>query len=200
MCSKGKQSKALPIADKEVIQNKTSATFYNRKLDNRPYIDVHMKDEILPTLIDTGSQVTIIGANLIKNIDKWGMLHPFGATIKMADGSVSIPKGEIMVEYSLEKTTKTIPTVILDHPTRSLIAGMNFINEFGITLVDKEKNEYKTQNQLERLPTESGCIYTASLECNDNTNAKEPINGRKKFTKPNKGRKRKRRGRLKRHF
>lgn len=73
------------------------------------------------------------------------------------------PNGEILVEYSIGNKTKTIPTLILNQETKSLIIGMNFLNEFGIGVTSISSNQINTQ---QNTSIESGCVYIATIENN----------------------------------
>lgn len=140
-----------------------STLFFTTRFDNRPYINVKVGDEIIPALVDTGAQMTVIGTNLIKDISKWGILHPYGGTVRMADCSSQVPKGEILVNYGVDDVLKTIPTIILNQNTKSLIVGMNFLNEFGIGITDIKENHVKI-HKMETKEENIGEIHVTTLE------------------------------------
>lgn len=63
-----------------------STIIFTLDSDNRPHLEVSVKNRQVIGLIDTGSQVTAIGNNSFKKIDDWGdELLPFIGKLRMAD-------------------------------------------------------------------------------------------------------------------
>lgn len=124
-----------------------SILFFKLDHDKRPYINVTVNERIIPALIDTGAEVTVVGLNIVGKVEDWGKLYPCVGSMRLADSSVKIaPLGEILVEYTTNNTTKKVPTVILKQPTKSLILGTDFLEAFGIGITDVRHHHAKIFN------------------------------------------------------
>lgn len=138
-----------------------SSLFFYKNGDNRPYINMIVKGRIVAALVDTGSQVTVVGSNMISDVSRWGKLLPYSDNIRMANGSFHSPKGRLMVEYFIDGIGRTIPTIVMNEPTNSLIIGMDLFNEFGIGLTNVRDNRV---TMLKRNSLDSGDLEFSGME------------------------------------
>lgn len=144
--------KSEPISPSKVVSddepNIVSAIFFPKGTDNRPHAVVTVRGRKVTALIDTGSQITIMGTNVMTNVSEWGeRIEPYIGSLHMADLTQTKPVGQIFVEYEYEGIRHTVPTIILAGKTNHLILGMNFISVFNIIITDIQNVVSQTQGR-----------------------------------------------------
>lgn len=117
----------------ETQSQKIAALMFAIGNDKRPHTNVLVMGRFITALVDTGAQMTAVGINHFTCINDWGeTLEQCPFTIHMADQSSQRPLGQVSVKYQWEGITRSVPTIILDRPTTTLILGMDFLRQFNI--------------------------------------------------------------------
>jgi transposase InsO family protein len=101
---------------------------------NRPYLMVHVNGFDILGMLDSGSNVTILGADSLKLINDLGLrLFETSVRAKSVDGSDLPIMGHVYMPFRVESRTAVIPTLIMPKLPRRLILGMDFWQEFKIS-------------------------------------------------------------------
>lgn len=101
--------------------------------DNRPYVSVRVNGVYVKGLLDSGANVTILGRNCLKNIEKWNLqLKPMTNSIRTANGAHCKALGYVDVPFEFRGRKRVIPTLLIEEITKELILGTDFWNAFRI--------------------------------------------------------------------
>lgn len=111
-----------------------------KNVDDRPHAKVSVGGIEHVKLLDSGSQATVVGKNLIgKIMPHWREhLPPPEFNISPVDECHEmVPHGMVDIEYSYIGMTRLVPTVILDVDTKRTILGQTFLKAFDIGLAKR---------------------------------------------------------------
>lgn len=101
--------------------------------DDRPRVRVFVNHIEINALLDSGSNVTVMGTNSDVILKESGLSPiPFFCTISTADGSPHTCRHFVEVPYSFQGKVKIIPTLIVPTIRQTLICGVDFWKAFGI--------------------------------------------------------------------
>lgn len=129
--------------------NTDSTMFYSVGRDDRPHITVTIKGYQVTALVDTDSQITVIGSNIMLNVNDWGeRIEPYIGSLYTVDRSSIQPIGQIYVDYELGDVFHTVPTIVVSESTDYLILGMDFLSAFDIGVIDMGDNTLLTHDTL----------------------------------------------------
>lgn len=131
--------------------------------DNRPHVRVtaHSSEHLM--LLDSGSQITVVGLNWIdKLLPDWKVqLRPSGFHISTVDEKVRLPiLGTVDITYSYIGLTRRVPTVVLSVPSRVPILGKDFMSAFGLDFARMTANGWSS------IPIEYSPAATITKEVN----------------------------------
>lgn len=151
-----------------------------RNVDDRPHACITIGDTEHTMLLDSGSQVTVIGQNLISKLDpNWREhLKPTKFNISPVDESHRyIPLGMIDLAYTYMHMTRVIPTVVLDVDTSKPILGQTFLKAFDI---DFAKRTASGWIPIPTFSIKSGSKNTNTIHVNtlgtvDENSSKRPM-------------------------
>lgn len=110
-----------------------AATYKLNPGDNRPYARVKIGDEYVDGLLDSGANVTVLGAGGYERVKRWNL--PFVAAsgnIRTADGTARGISDCVDVPYEFEGQLNVVRTYLLEHITKPLILGTDFWQAFRI--------------------------------------------------------------------
>lgn len=102
--------------------------------EKRPFLKIHIYDLEFRGLLDSGSEISIIGGKAIKYFTNLASVHysqEFNL-IKTANGSSSSVDGYIFVPVTVKEKTMIIKFYLVPGVSTELILGMNFWKEFNI--------------------------------------------------------------------
>lgn len=117
-----------------------AAIFFSIGSDKRPHVTTIIKGKKVLGLVDTGSQVTVIGTNTLKNFEDWGdNFRPCHLLLRMANKAEQIPLGQFDVEYTFNGITAKVATILTDGDPETLILGMDFQRRFNIGITERLK-------------------------------------------------------------
>lgn len=111
--------------------------------DNRPHALITANDCEHTMLLDTGSQITVVGTNWIDKLHKnWqSHLQPSQFNITTVDEKAKhSPLGVVDIPYSFMGLTRTIPTYVLSVDTRHPILGTTFLEAFNLDFARRTAN------------------------------------------------------------
>jgi transposase InsO family protein len=131
--------------------------FEERLEDNRYHVKVTLAGMEFTAILDSGSNVTILGKNALRLIKKLDLkIIEIKLDIKVADGRSHKSNGYVNAPFSFDGKTHIIPTLVVPSLCTELLLGMDFWEKFGIvpkievaaiesegtTAVIVEKNEH----------------------------------------------------------
>lgn len=110
-----------------------AATYEFHPNDNRPYGRVKIGDEFLDGLLDSGANVTVLGAGGFERVKRWELpILEAEGSIRTADGTIRRISACVDVPYEFEGQIHVVRTYLLEHITKSLILGTDFWQAFRI--------------------------------------------------------------------
>lgn len=108
-------------------------TFELNSEDQRPYAEVKICGEFLNGLLDSGANVTVLGAGGYERVRKWKLpIKPIQSQVRTADGTMRAATGCVDVPYELDGKEIVVRTLLLEHITKDLILGTDFWKAFDI--------------------------------------------------------------------
>jgi RNase H-like domain found in reverse transcriptase/Reverse transcriptase (RNA-dependent DNA polymerase)/Integrase zinc binding domain/Integrase core domain len=101
--------------------------------DNRPFAHVEIFGTTMKGLLDSGSNVSVLGKNSLNFINKF-KLKPtkVSNSIHTVDGTTHRIEGRIDLPFRFGSHKETITTYIIPTLARELVLGMDFWDAFGI--------------------------------------------------------------------
>lgn len=104
--------------------------------DNRPYISVTIGSVKVDSLLDTGSNVTILGQPSLFLLKKLNLSINYDISVHVttADSQIQTVLGYVWLPITLLGVTKDMQILIIPSITQPLILGMDFINSFNLSL------------------------------------------------------------------
>lgn len=135
---------------------------YEKQYDGRPHILVMFGEEALESLVDSGSQCTLVGINHYENSEYLKSLPLLDSNIhfRTADCKRHKCAGKLKVDFTAmiqgKKVTRTIDTLITSMAIPSPILGVDFQNAMGIKMI-----------QVSAIDTDE-----SNVECNSNNKPK----------------------------
>lgn len=140
---------------------------YEKQYDGRPHIIVKFGNESIESLVDSGSQCTLIGINHYENSPYLKSLHRHKSDVhfRTADCKRHCSVGKLKVDFTAtisgKKVTQTIDTLITPMAIPSPILGIDFQNAMGIKM---------TQVSVDAID-----LSESNVECNANNDPKPSI-------------------------
>ncbi|XP_072385439.1 uncharacterized protein [Diabrotica undecimpunctata] len=139
------QSETLPSSSTSVLSsgplnskvhlNSTSLLDVHTN-DNRPYISISVGSETISALLDTGSNVSIIGFPslfLLKKL-KLALNYDVSSQLTTADGNIQSILGYVWLPVTLLSKTQSLKVLIVPSISHKMILGMDFIHLFKLCL------------------------------------------------------------------
>lgn len=114
-----------------------SPLFISTPEDNRPHLSVRIYGQSFQALLDTGANMSIIGARGISILDKFHVpLLPFSSSlaVTVADGSPKPISGKVNLPIVIDGVKKNVQFLVVPDITISFILGINFCQTFNISL------------------------------------------------------------------
>lgn len=130
----------LPERDDDSEEDLSNPPVLSIINDNRPYIKPKVFDTPIRTLLDCGSQRTLISAAtapLWKTSDT--MVFPSNLTLTSASGDCLDVVGRVFLPFWFEGRTKIIETTIVEDLPVDCIAGMDFFTAFDLHITRGKK-------------------------------------------------------------
>ncbi|KAL3287143.1 hypothetical protein HHI36_001622 [Cryptolaemus montrouzieri] len=108
----------------------------SKKNDNRPYICISIESEKISALLDSGSNVSILGAPslYLLRLLNLSLRYDIAISLTTADGQLQNAMGYVELPISLGKLCKILKVLVVPTITHKLILGMDFINVFKLQL------------------------------------------------------------------
>jgi hypothetical protein len=106
-----------------------------------PQIPIHTLNQNHKALIDTGSTISVVAANLLL---KGTEFHPWPESlgpILMLDGGVSVPKGLIDLDFQVARRKYTQYSLVVLSSLEGFLLGMDFLHTCGL-IIDMSKLEW----------------------------------------------------------
>lgn len=134
----GQRSELNKVENVSSIDNNTdfadvAATYKMHPGDNRPYARVKIGDEFVDGLLDSGANVTVLGAGGPERVKRWNLpLVAAAGNIRTADDTAREVNLCVDVPYEFEGQMNVVRTYLLEHITKPLILGTDFWNAFRI--------------------------------------------------------------------
>lgn len=118
----------------------------NKFSDNRPYISVKVFNDSVTALLDSGSNVSIMGNSALFLLKKYNLSLNYNVSVQVstADGQEQNTLGFIHVPICLEGTSKTIKLLVVPSIAHKLILGMDFIRCFELS-IDFRDNSFNSE-------------------------------------------------------
>lgn len=112
----------------------SSPTHVCQNRDTRPYLKIAIYDITFRGLLDSGSEISIIGGNAFKYFSDMGTIHKSTDLdiIKTANGSASPVTGYVFLPVTVDGRTAIIKFYIVPGVSTELLLGINFWKEFQI--------------------------------------------------------------------
>lgn len=144
---------APSFEDTNEISYISKQLFFELENDEREHINVLVREREVVGIVDSGSQITVIGENLLGDVKQWGdVMNPSTRTVATADDRSRFRiVGTIDVDFTFHNKTRTVTLTVLPFTTRKLILGRDFMKRFGISLKLEEGepiNSNETTKQL----------------------------------------------------
>jgi transposase InsO family protein len=107
---------------------------FERKVgDNRLHVRVTLAGMDFIAVLDSGSNVTILGRNALKIIGRLDLeIEDVKLEIKVADGRSHAAYGYVNAPFTFDNRTHIIPTLVVPTLCTELLLGMDFWEKFGI--------------------------------------------------------------------
>ena len=115
-----------------------------KELKGRPSIEFRIKNKSVQCLLDTGARVNVIKAEIIKDM-KDIKIKETKRRIHCANDSELINYGIVQLKVIIERLEKTIDFFVVKDLDPEMIAGIDFLDKFGIKL---KKEPSHTENVL----------------------------------------------------
>lgn len=117
-------------------KEETSPIFISKPGDNRPYLNVSINGKNIMALLDSGSNVTILGASSLYLLKELNLQIDYGISLQIttADGSVQNSLGYVLVPVTLLNQTNHVKMVVVPSVNHDLILGMDFLTSFKFQL------------------------------------------------------------------
>lgn len=114
----------------------TAPLFTQIPYSNRPFTSVTIGGHHLLALIDSGSEITIIGAPGLHLVNSLNLkLMPVNQKfVTTADGTTQPIKGQVLIPLTVNNQTKTLPAWIIPSICHALILGADFCHLFSINM------------------------------------------------------------------
>ena len=135
-CFSSKMEEKRNKTKNEEILKITKLNIKYDKLDGRPSIDFYIKDREVHCLLDTGARVNVIEASLIKNIPNI-RIRESRRRLACANASELINYGTVLLKIKIEGNQKNIKFYVVKGMNPEMIAGVDFLDNFGIKLIKK---------------------------------------------------------------
>jgi len=110
-----------------------------KKLKGRPSVEFRIKDKNVQCLLDTGARVNVIKADLIKGM-KNIQIRETRKRIHCANDSELVNYGTVQIKVIIERVQKTIEFYVVKEIDPEMIAGIDFLDKFGIKLKKEASN------------------------------------------------------------
>lgn len=111
--------------------------------DERPHASMTVSDSEHTMLLDSGSQITVVGINWIDRLqENWReKLKPSQFNIMTVDEKAKyVPVGVVDISYTYMGISRTIPIIVLSVDTRHPILGKTFLDAFNIDFAQRSAN------------------------------------------------------------
>lgn len=110
--------------------------FVKKPNDNRPYLYVKIADVSVLALVDTGSNVSILGSQGLSILRSLNIPIKYNNAVSVttADGKLQEVFGNASLSVTLHSVTKCLTLLVIPSVTHTLILGMDFLQSFGITM------------------------------------------------------------------
>ncbi|XP_072395302.1 uncharacterized protein [Diabrotica undecimpunctata] len=107
-----------------------------RTQDNRPYISINIGSETISALVDSGSNVSIIGSPALFLLKKLNLHLHYDISVQLttADGNVQSTLGYVFLPVTLSGSTQKLKVLVVPSISHKMILGMDFMKLFRISL------------------------------------------------------------------
>lgn len=144
--------------------SETSPLFVSKSGDNRPYLRVNIEHVSILALVDTGSNVSILGSPFLYLLKEFNLSinYDISYAVTTADGSMQNTLGYVCVPLSLGGETKQIKLLVVPSINNGLVLGVDFLDLFDFHF-DFPSRSYSTS-------TLSSCVVN-SIQSFENLSA-----------------------------
>lgn len=107
-----------------------------RENDNRPYVTIKVGTEDISSLVDTGSNVSILGSPCLYLLKKLNLSLNYDISVHLttADGQIQNTLGYVWLPVTLCTVTKNLKVLVVPSISHNLILGMDLIKSFNLKL------------------------------------------------------------------
>ncbi|XP_072403222.1 uncharacterized protein [Diabrotica undecimpunctata] len=104
--------------------------------DNRPYLQIEILGQSCLALLDSGSNISLLGSHSLEMLDKANIsISPISSLqVSTADGTIQSIVGKFETEILVANIRRNITFYIIPSVQNSIILGMDFLNIFNSTL------------------------------------------------------------------
>ncbi|KAK9887659.1 hypothetical protein WA026_023780 [Henosepilachna vigintioctopunctata] len=113
--------------------------------DNRPYLNVNIYDETVSALLDSGSNISILGSSFLYILKALNLSIDYDVSVALttADGKKQSTLGYVFLPITLNEVVKSVRVLIVPSIPHKLILGVDFLELFNIK-VDFSRFVYDT--------------------------------------------------------
>lgn len=108
----------------------------NRRGDNRPFVSVCIYNEYISAMLDSGSNVSILGSPGLYLLKKFNLNLNYDISVHLttADGQVQSTLGYVWLPTTLLDHTRSIKFLVVPSISHKIILGMDFMREFNLNI------------------------------------------------------------------
>lgn len=114
----------------------TNPIFASKHGDNRPYLNISINNKNMLALVDTGSNVSILGASALHLLKELNLQLNYDVSlcITTADGTVQNALGYVWIPITIDGLTKSVKLILVPCVSHELILGVDFLNIFNFSV------------------------------------------------------------------
>lgn len=114
----------------------TNPLFVTRQGDNRPFLNVSIGHKTIAALVDTGSNVSLLGSPSLCLLREFNLQINYDVDLQIttADGSVQNTLGFVWVSVTLDGRTERVKLLVVPSINHDLVLGADFLELFNFNI------------------------------------------------------------------
>ena len=109
------------------------ASIVSNNCDNRPFVNVKIKNSNFNGLLDSGANICVLGSNCLQTCKKLNLkIHNFISYVKTADGDKQPVLGYVEVPIEFKDQVNVLKLYLVPSIGQALILGIDFWESFGL--------------------------------------------------------------------
>ena len=119
--------------EKKRSYQKIVASIVSNTCDNRPFVNIKIKNETFNGLLDSGANVCVLGKNCLETCKNLNLkIHNLISYVKTADGDKQPVLGYVEVPIEFKDQINVLKLYLVPSISQTLILGIDFWENFGL--------------------------------------------------------------------